>query len=318
MNGAGWMWHGVGLFAVLLAAVAVPWAGMQLLGPSLAEGSRGVRNYRGREVPLGLGLVWVFWTVALAVHQVLAQVLGLPHEYTASLWFEIAIAVPLVLGAFTFGLIDDTFGTAGHKGFRGHLSALRRGRLTTGALKLFGIGFLALLGSALPAFGLEGVTPRSIAHYVVAVLVIGLAANTVNLFDLRPGRALKAYSVFVVVSVPAGVWSLVIGSERLAPTSAAFDGLLVLVVALGPVLAVWRQDVGEEGMLGDAGANAFGMLAGLLLVSALPFAGAVAAAAVLMGVNLASEKVSFSAVIERTPWLAALDRWGRPTDTPAP
>jgi hypothetical protein len=170
----------------------------------------------------------------------------------------------------------------------------------------------------LPAFGLEGVTPRSIAHYIVAVLVIGLAANTVNLFDLRPGRALKAYSVFVVVSVPAGVWSLVIGRGGLPPASAAFDGLLVLVVALGPVLAVWRQDVGEVGMLGDAGANAFGMLAGLLLVSALPFAGAVAAAAVLMGVNLASEKVSFSSVIERTPWLAALDRWGRPTDTPAP
>jgi hypothetical protein len=318
MSGAEWMWHAVGLLAVLLAAVAVPWAGMRMLKPSLAEVGRTVRNYRGRDVPLGLGLVWVFWAVALAAHQVLALAYALPHEYTASLWFEITIAVPLVLGAFMFGLIDDTFGTAGHKGFGGHLSALRRGRLTTGALKLFGIGFLALLGAALPAFGTEGVTPRSIAHYIVAVLVIGLAANTVNLFDLRPGRALKAYSMFVVVSVPAGVWSLVVANAGPPLATAALDGLLVLVVALGPVLAVWRQDVREEGMLGDAGANAFGMLAGLLLVSALPFAGAVAAAAVLLAVNLASEKVSFSSVIERTPWLAALDRWGRPKDTPAP
>lgn len=318
MNGMEWTWHVVGMLAVLVAAVAVPWAGMRMLRRSLAEGSRIVRNYRGREVPLGLGLVWVFWAVALAAHQVPVWAFGLPHEYTASLWFEITIVVPLVFGAFTFGLIDDMFGTAGHKGFRGHLSALRRGRLTTGALKLFGIGFLALLGAALPAFGTEGVTPQSIAHYLTAVLVIGLAANTVNLFDLRPGRALKAYSVFVVVSVPFGAWSLLIGTAGSPFASAVFDGLFVLAVAVGPVLAVWGQDVREEAMLGDAGANAFGMLAGLLLVSALPFTGAVAAAAILLALNLVSEKVSFTSVIERTPWLAALDRWGRPTDTQAP
>jgi hypothetical protein len=318
MNGMEWIRHAVGLLAVLLAVVAVPWAGMRMLRLSLAEGSRIVRNYRGREVPLGLGLVWVFWAVALAAHQVLVWAFGLPNEYTASLWFEITIVVPLVLGAFMFGLIDDTFGTAGHKGFRGHLSALRHGRLTTGALKLFGIGFLALLGAAFPAFGAGDVTPQSIAHYVIAVLVIGLAANTVNLFDLRPGRALKAYSVFVVVSVPLGAWSLLVDSEGLPLASAVFDGLFVLAIAVGPVLAVWGQDVREEAMLGDAGANAFGMLAGLLLVSALPFAGAIAAAATLLALNLVSEKVSFTSVIERTPWLAALDRWGRPTDTPAP
>lgn len=303
-----------GLAAVIGAAAVVPWVAMRMLAPSLAEGGRTVRNYRGRDVPLGLGLVWVFWTASVALHQAVSTVLDLPHQYTTSLWFEMTVVVPLTFGAFTLGLVDDAFGTPGHKGFRGHLSALARGRLTTGAIKLFGIGLLALLGAAWPVFRLSGVTGMALAHYVVAVLVIGLAANTVNLFDLRPGRALKIYLLLVVVSVSLGAWWLTSTDVALAPAGALFDGLFVLAVALGPAVAVWRQDVTEVGMLGDAGANAFGMLAGLLLVFALPFEGVLVAAVVLLALNAASERVSFSAVIERTPWLAALDRVGRPRD----
>lgn len=310
MTGAELGLHAAGLVAMLVAAVLVPWTGMRMLGPSLTASGRTVRNYRGVDVPLGLGIVWVFWAAGVALHQVAAIALVLPHEYTASLWFEITIAVPLVLGAFTFGLIDDAFGTAGHKGFRGHLSALRHGQLTTGGLKLFGIGLLALIGAALPAFGLEGLTFRSAAHYLVAVLLIGLASNTVNLFDLRPARALKVYSLLAVVAVCFGAAG-VLGRE-LTPARAALDGSLVFILAIGPVCAVWGRDAREAGVLGDAGANAFGMLAGLLLASALPFEGAAVAAAVLFALNLASERVSFSSVIERTPWLAALDAWGRP------
>lgn len=307
-------WHLAGLLAILVAAVLLPWAGMRMLAPSLAASDRTVRNYQGRQVPLGLGIVWVFWGAGVGIHQVVSLALDLPHEYTSSLWLEIIVAVPLVVGAFALGLIDDAFGTSGHKGFAGHLKALRHGQLTTGAIKLFGIGLLALFGAALPSELWRGVTTASVVHYGVAVLVIGLAANTVNLFDLRPGRALKVYSLLAIVAVPLGVWSLIRIDDGLSVTSALFDGLLVLLIALGPVVAVWRYDLGEAGMLGDAGANAFGMLAGLLLVSALPLAGVVVAAVVLLGLNLASERVSFSAVIERTRWLAAADGLGRTHD----
>jgi len=302
--------HAAGLVAIAVAAALVPWAGMRMLRPSLAASGRTVCNYRGVRVPLGLGIVWALWAAGVALHQVVAIALSLPHECVASLWFEVTIAVPLVFGAFTFGLIDDSFGTAEHKGFRGHLSALRHGQLTTGGLKLFGIGLLALAGAALPAFGLEGLSYRSVVHYAVSVLLIGLASNTVNLFDLRPTRALKVYSLLAVLAVGVGVAG-VMGRE-LVTSRAVYDGLLVLILALGPVCAVWGDDASERGVLGDAGANAFGMLAGLLLASALPLGGAIVVAALLLGLNLASEKVSFSAVIERTPWLAAIDRWGRP------
>ena len=80
---------------------------------------------------------------------------------------------------------------------------------------------------------------------------------------------------------------------------------------LGAALAVLPADLAERVMLGDCGANSAGALLGLRL-AALPERGA---RAVLLGavvaLNLASEKVSFTRVIEATPVLRELDRLGR-------
>ena len=67
-------------------------------------------------------------------------------------------------------------------------------------------------------------------------------------------------------------------------------------------------------MLGDAGANAAGVLAGWLLVIALSAWWWALAAYVIFAfaMNIASERTSFSAVISRTPWLRWLDGLGRP------
>ena len=65
-------------------------------------------------------------------------------------------------------------------------------------------------------------------------------------------------------------------------------------------------------MLGDTGANALGAVLGLAAVTAdagpARLAGRLAALAAL---TLASEKVSFTRVIEATPGLRELDRLGR-------
>ena len=65
-------------------------------------------------------------------------------------------------------------------------------------------------------------------------------------------------------------------------------------------------------MLGDAGANAGGVLAGWLLVVALVAWWWALAAYVLfaLALNIASERISFSAVISRTPMLRWLDGLG--------
>jgi hypothetical protein len=64
-------------------------------------------------------------------------------------------------------------------------------------------------------------------------------------------------------------------------------------------------------MLGDSGANALGALLGLRLASIpgrAPRAGLLAG---ITALTLASEKVSFTKVIEATPGLRELDRLGR-------
>jgi hypothetical protein len=65
-------------------------------------------------------------------------------------------------------------------------------------------------------------------------------------------------------------------------------------------------------MLGDTGANAAGALVGTALLGATGRRGRVLALAVLTGFTLASERVSFTRVIESTPVLRELDAWGRP------
>jgi hypothetical protein len=191
-------------------------------------------------------------------------------------------------GAAGFGVLDDLTERGSTKGLRGHLAALGRGELTTGGIKIVGIGASGL-AAALVALG-----PRAGARDVLpaAALVAG-CANLANLFDLRPGRALK------VTLLPSP-----------ALFSAAPAGALVAAVA-GPAAALLPEDLGERAMLGDGGANAAGALLGVALVAAAPPRVRLAALGVVVGLTLASEKVSFTKVIEATPVLRELDMAGR-------
>lgn len=300
-----------------LGAFAVPAAGMRLLWPSIESSGRSSTNYRGKTVFLGLGTVWVFWI--LAVRVLGASGMGSLGET----WSLLAQAgapgatVPVeraalsVVWAMLFGLIDDVWGTSDSRGFKGHLSALARGRLTTGALKLFGIGFVSLAAGVSLATERSGGTRfvwdgSSVATAISATMVVALSANLLNLLDLRPGRALKGYLGYAFLVSAAIVF---LGGELAAPgiTTAA----IVLVWLTGPAIAVWRYDLGERGMLGDAGANAAGVLVGYAAAWVLPLPGLIAAAILLLSVNLLSEKVSFSRVIEATPALRWLDGLGR-------
>jgi hypothetical protein len=210
------------------------------------------------------------------------------------------------VGAAAFGGYDDLAASGPSKGFRGHLGALARGELTTGAVKLAGIGATGLAaalaaGPAGPAGGSAGSSPRlgTVADAVINAGLIAGGANLANLFDLRPGRAIK-------VSIGAGaLLAAAPGRSRqaaVAPVAAA--------VALLP------EDLGERAMLGDAGANALGAMLGLA-ATGLPRAARIAALAGIAGLTAASEVVSFTRVIERTGPLRWLDMLGR-RPAPAP
>lgn len=178
------------------------------------------------------------------------------------------------------GVYDDLLGSPAARGLRGHLAALRRGQVTSGAVKILVVGVAGVVAALM----LYGVSWRA----AVAAVVVAGAANLLNLLDLRPGRALKV-ALLCALPVPG----------------------VVAGVVLGTALGLLPWDLRERLMLGDGGANALGAALGVALAVALPVAALAAVAAVVVALTLASERVSFTRVIERTPPLRWADRLGR-------
>ena len=308
----------------LVLGVAVPVLGMRMLIPSLrlAEKARAV-NFRGRRVFYGLGIVWLLW----AGCAIIGGVAGASVE-GASILPVLTLAGPLALVAFALGVVDDAYESRSDRGFKGHLGAMAHGRLTTGGVKLVGIGLASLVVAGV----LRGVSPWGnaggdgvagiairIAITLVAGAAIALSSNLLNLVDLRPGRALKTYALlspFALASVVFGLATATEFSSRAGTGGRVLDAVVLGLFLLGPFLAVYRFDLGEEGMLGDAGANPMGAVIGMLIVSGLPPLVLVAWAFLLFALNLASERVSFSVVIAGNSVLSWFDGLGRAADLP--
>ena len=86
---------------------------------------------------------------------------------------------------------------------------------------------------------------------------------------------------------------------------------LALAVVTGAAVGLLPSDLAERSMLGDTGANAAGALVGLALVERTGTVGRAVALGGLAALTLASERVSFTRVIEANPVLRRLDGWGR-------
>jgi hypothetical protein len=215
---------------------------------------------------------------------------------------RIALAVAGA-GAAAFGSYDDLEGNGERKGFRGHLGALQAGELTTGAVKIAGIGATGLAAALIagpPAGSRHGdgtiSGPLTVADTLINAGLVAGGANLLNLFDLRPGRAIKV--------------ALLVGG-LLAPTDAG----AAVAAPLSAAAALLPEDLGERSMLGDAGANALGAMLGAAAASQLSRPARVGVLAVVVGLTAASERVSFTKVIERTGPLRRIDMLGR---RPAP
>ena len=166
------------------------------------------------------------------------------------------------------------------------------GEVTTGSVKLAGLAATGLAGGLL----LGG---RRSDVLINAGLIAG-GANLLNLFDLRPGRAVKvaALSAGLIAAGGAG------GPDRSA-------GLAAVAAPLGAGLALLPEDLAERAMLGDAGANALGAMLGAAAAGSLPRSARAGLLAGIVALTVASEKVSFTKVIERHPG-AAQARHARP------
>ncbi len=215
-------------------------------------------------------------------------------------WRRAAAMIAGGAGAAAFGAYDDLAGSGDRRGFRGHLGALRHGEVTTGAVKLGGIGATGIVSAVL-----AGGSP---ADAVINAGLVAGGANLLNLFDLRPGRAIK-------VAVASGVLIGAAGQDDVA--APRLGAALAVLPPLAAALALLPEDLGERAMLGDAGANALGAMLGAS-AAGLPRTARIALLAGITGLTAASEKVSFTKVIERTPALRRLDMLGRRLAQPPP
>ncbi len=229
-------------------------------------------NFRGRTVTLHQGTA-----LACGVGAATLLVPGPAARVRAA-------AALAASGAAAFGAYDDLAGSARARGLRGHLGALARGRVTTGMVKMAGIGATGIAAARL--------LRRSPLETVVDGALIAASANLLNLFDLRPGRAAK---VALIAAAPALASPV---APLLGPVAGASAVLL-------------PEELAERCMLGDAGANALGAALGTAAVAGSPLPVRAALLAGTAALTLASERVSFSRVIDRVPALRRLDRWGR-------
>ncbi|MGV9328814.1 hypothetical protein [Streptosporangium sandarakinum] len=243
-------------------------------------------NHRGEPITLLEGPAFVAGAGVAA-----AAIPGLPARVRAA-------ALLAAAGAGGLGAYDDLYGVTTSKGFRGHLGALAKGEVTSGAVKIAGIGLTGLAAAAL--------TAHRPADAVIDGMLVAGAANLANLFDLRPGRAVK-------VGLLAGAPLLAAGLRRGDPVAAALAAL-----PLGASAALLPEDLGERAMLGDAGANALGALLGLAAAATLGRPGRLAALGTVAALTAASEKVSFTKVIAGNPVLNRIDMLGRRPPEQAP
>jgi UDP-N-acetylmuramyl pentapeptide phosphotransferase/UDP-N-acetylglucosamine-1-phosphate transferase len=257
----------------LLARAALPTAARRVTG---LTGT----NFRGRPVSLAAG-------PALGVAASVTAAYGRPERLGAA-------SLIAGLGATAVGRYDDIVSARPAeetvKGLAGHLRALRAGRITAGTVKLAGLSASALAAAALLPSPHRG--GRRLLDVALASGVIAGTANLVNLLDRRPGRALK---MGLLLGVPM----------TFGRTGAVVAG------PVGAAAALLPADLEEQVMLGDSGANAIGALLGVGLAARAGTAGRAGLLAALAGMTLASERVSFSAVIDATPPLRRVDQLGR-------
>lgn len=247
------------------------------------------RNYRDCALPTGVGTLLPLTVAGVVAVAVLS---GLRRGVILN-WGVLSILGPAVValaGGFALvGLLDDLAGAGESGGFRGHLGALRHGRLTTGGLKL--------VASPVIAIAVLGWSRLEAGNWnlVRDAAVICLAANLANLFDRAPGRVIKAgLAAFAVL------WSLAPSRVTLAPVA----------VVIGGSAGLLRADLNEQMMLGDAGSNVIGAALGFGVVTATSAATRWWVLGILVGANLLSELVSFSKVIDEVGPLRWLDRLG--------
>jgi UDP-N-acetylmuramyl pentapeptide phosphotransferase/UDP-N-acetylglucosamine-1-phosphate transferase len=278
--------------AIVVGLVTVRFLRM-VSGDILASPALERRNYRDAPIPTAGGIYLVLTVLVIEAGRAVLGALGVGEETgLTQARSEVLFAV---FGFAFLGLIDDLAAVGDDRGFRGHLRALRDGRVTTGLLKLLGGAAIAIVLVATPGF-------KDGRGLLVDAMLIALAANLGNLLDRAPGRTIK---FGLVAYVPI---ALVIGTAPIG---------IAIAPVMGAALGLLGDDLRERLMLGDTGANVIGAVLGLAVVLGASEGWRLAVMVALLALNVSAELVSFSRVIDAVPPLRAFDRLGRSRHGPS-
>lgn len=257
-------------------------AGLMTLFSWIAQGRSLLReNYKGEMIPFPGGIV-----LALVIIIGVAPGLALNAFSLA----QGSIFLFIVLVSSLVGLVDDFMGDSVSKGFKGHfIKLLEDGELTTGAVKAIFGG----LGALAAGFALVEGNPL---WGIVNGVLIALTMNTINLLDLRPGRACKGFLFGF------GLLILLIPDRSSLP---------LFMSILGALFIYMPWDLKARVMMGDTGSNLLGGLLGFYLAQGATRGLKVLAILVLTGLMIFTENRSLTHVIEGNRLLNLIDRAGR-------
>lgn len=185
------------------------------------------------------------------------------------------------------GLIDDLLGNNDQKGIIGHFKELFiSGNLSTGALKAIWTGFLGIY--------LVGIMNTPLTIKIIDFLIFVLYTNSINLLDLRPGRAIKGALLiaFFLILISNKSWLYIVP-------------FTTMLFAYAP----W--DLQAKAMMGDTGSNLIGVYLGYISINFLPFSLRLVLLVILVSLHVYTEKYSLTKQIEKNSFLKLLDQWGR-------
>ena len=237
-------------------------------------------NYKGEMIPVSMGIVFL---PMIIINGIIVAYFTIDAISMLCLFLFIFG----MMAMFFAGIIDDTIGNRDVSGLKGHFKSLFKGKLTTGGFKaLFG-GFVGLIISVSIS--------KNIIDIIVNTLIIALSTNLMNLFDLRPGRAIKVYLVIMIT-----IFVTLTGYIKILP-----------LLVLPNVLAYFNFDLKAKAMMGDAGSNVLGISIGILMAFGYTLNVRIGWLVFLILIHLLTEKFSLTKIIEKNKVLNFIDRLGR-------
>lgn len=283
---------------VVGACSAAGLLGWGIAGPLVDRPTWRRRNYRGVDIAGVSGLV----VVGVAVPAILI-VRSLDRSDLTDA--HAAAALVAVIGFGLLGLVDDVRGGPSGGGFGAHIRALiTERRITTGFLKLVLGALVGIVTVVVADLGpVDETSGAAVVRVVRGGALVALGANLLNLFDRAPARATKVAALW---------WVFLLAGTAVARSTADVVSLAWSATAVGAAIGLAPTEIRERHMQGDTGVNAVGAILGLTvaIVGSAPAQWVVLAA--LATLNLLSERVSFTLVIDHTPPLRWFDRLGSP------